>query len=142
MEYPMNEADLRHGHLQWTQGMSFTGRGNTGPTITLDADGKEGPSPIVALLLACGACAGADVVSILVKMQVTLRSFSIEVTGARNSEFPKRYRTLKLTFRLAGDGLTDVNAKRAVELSVTKYCSVLLSLNPDIPIETDVVIEQ
>lgn len=137
----MTEAHLRHCHLEWTSGLSFTGRGPTGPTIILDANSHQGPNPMVALLLAAGACSGADVVSILEKMQVTLRRFQIEVTGSRNPEFPKRYRALTLVFRLAGDGLTETNAKRAVELSVTKYCSVLLSLNPDIPIETEVVIE-
>jgi len=28
-----------------------------------------------------------------------------------------------------------------VDLSVQKYCSVMLSLNPDIPITTEIVIE-
>jgi putative redox protein len=95
---------------------------------------------VVALLMAAGGCAGADVVSILEKMQVKLASCRIEVTGRRNEEYPKRYNHLWLRFHLAGEGLTEANTKRAVELSVTKYCSVLLSLNPDITVETDILI--
>lgn len=138
----MTDADLRHGHLEWTAGMAFIAGAPGGPTITLDGDGAKGPGPMVALLLAAGGCAGSDVVSILEKKQVTLRRFSIDVTGRRNSDYPRRYNELTLVFRLAGDGLTPAKAKQAVDLSVEKYCSVLLSLNPDIPIRTEIVIEE
>lgn len=137
----MNDPNLRHGHLDWTSGMSFTAHAPGGPAIVLDGHGAEGPGPMVGLLLAAGACSGSDVVSILEKMQVTLKKFSIDVTGRRNEDYPRRYNQLTMTFRLAGEGLTDAKAKRAVELSVEKYCSVVLSLNPDIPITTEVIVE-
>ncbi len=131
---------LRHATLDWTGKLTFDAKAANGATIHLDGDGEEAPSMVVALLMAAGGCAGADVVSILEKMQVKLSSCRIEVTGRRNEEYPKRYNHLWLRFHLAGEGLTEANTKRAVELSVTKYCSVLLSLNPDITIETEIVI--
>lgn len=137
----MTDPNLRFGHLTWTSGMSFTASAPTGPSIIIDGNGNEGPGPMVALLLAAGACSGSDVVSILEKMQVTLTSFTVDVTGRRNEELPRRYNALTMTFRLAGEGLTQAKADRAVELSVSKYCSVVLSLNPDIPIETEVIVE-
>ncbi|MEP6590315.1 MAG: OsmC family protein [Gemmatimonadota bacterium] len=137
----MTDPTLRFGHLDWTSGMSFTARGPEGPSIVLDGNGKEGPGPMVTLLLAAGACSGSDVVSILEKMQVTLTAFTIDVTGTRNEEMPRRYNAMTMTFRLAGEGLTQAKADRAVELSVSKYCSVVLSLNPDIPIATEVIVE-
>jgi putative redox protein len=137
----MTDPNLRFGHLDWTSGMSFTATTPGSPTIVLDGKGVEGPGPLVTLLLAIGGCAGSDVVSILEKMQVTLRSFAIDVTGRRNEEHPRSFNAITIVFRLAGDGLTQAKADRAVELSVTKYCSVLLSLNPGIPITTEVVIE-
>ena len=111
----MTDPNLRFGHLDWTSGMMFTAGAPGGPTIVLDGNGNEGPGPMVGLLLACGGCAGADVVSILEKMQVTLRSFTIDVTGRRNEDHPRRYNSLNLVFRLAGDGLTQAKAERAVE---------------------------
>ncbi|MES2124242.1 MAG: OsmC family protein [Gemmatimonadota bacterium] len=137
----MTDPTLRFGHLDWTSGMSFTAPSPNGSTLVLDGNGKEGPGPMVALLLAAGACTGSDVVSILEKMQVKLTRFSIDVTGRRNEELPKRYNALTITFRLAGEGLTQAKADRAVELSVTKYCSVVLSLNPDIPVTTEVILD-
>lgn len=138
----MTDPNLRIGHLDWTSGMSFTAGTPGGPTIILDGKSAEGPGPLVGLLLAAGACAGSDVVSILEKMQVTLRTLAMDVTGRRNEEHPRRFNALTISFRLSGDGLTQAKADRAVELSVTKYCSVLLSLNPDIPITTEVIIQE
>lgn len=137
----MTDPNLRFGHLDWTSGMSFTAKAPTGPSIVIDGNGNEGPGPMVTLLLAAGACSGSDIVSILEKMQVTLKSFTVDVVGRRNEEMPRRYNQLTMTFTLSGDGLTQAKADRAVELSVSKYCSVVLSLNPDIPIKTEVVVE-
>ncbi len=89
-------------------------------------------------LLAAGGCAGADVVVILKKMRVRLREVSIAVEGTRRDEEPRRYVSLRLRFRLTGEELDRAKAERAVSLSVEKYCSVLSSLAPDIPIEYDI----
>ena len=138
----MTEANLRHAVLDWTGGLRFTAGAPGGPQLYLDGDGKEAPSPVTVLLCAAGACSGADVVSVLEKKRLKLTRFQIEVGGRRAEDYPKRYMEIWLTFRLAGEGLTEPAARRAVDLSVQKYCSVLLSLNPDIPIKTEIVIEQ
>ncbi len=133
---------LRQAVLDWTGDLAFTGGHPDGPSVTIDGDGAQGPSPVVMLLLAAGACAGADVVSILEKMKVKLARCRIELSGRRNPDHPRRYNKLWLRFRLAGEGLTETNAQRAVELSVTKYCSVLLTLDPAMPVETEIIIEE
>ena len=137
----MTDPNLRFAHLDWTGGMRFTGGAPGGPTINLDGDGKEAPGPMVALLTAMGGCAGADVTSILEKMQVKLRKFLTDVKGVRAEDHPKRYLSIHFTFTMAGDGLDETKARRAIDLSITKYCSVILSLNPDIAIGYDLVLE-
>ena len=134
-------SDVRTVAVEWQGGMRFRGGVPGGQAVTIDADGKEGPGPMVALLLAGAGCSGADVVSILDKMQVKLRKFTMEVTGVRAPEHPKRYLSVGFRITLAGDGLDEAKARRAIDLSMTKYCSVLLSLNPDIPINYELVLE-
>ena len=134
-------SDLRTVAVEWQGGMRFRGGASGGPAITIDADAKEGPGPMVTLLLAGAGCSGADIVSILEKMQVKLRKFTAEVTGVRAPEQPKRYLSINFKIVLAGDGLDEAKARRAIDLSLTKYCSVLLSLNPDIPITYELVLE-
>lgn len=137
----MTDPTLRQAHLEWSGDARFTVTAPSGHTTTLDGDGKAGAGPMVALLGAMGGCSGMDVVPILQKMQVGLTKCHVDVSGWRNEDHPKRYVRATLTFTLAGEGLTQAKADRAVELSVTKYCSVMLSLQPDIAITTEVIVE-
>jgi putative redox protein len=87
---------------------------------------------MLTLLLAAAACTASDVVVILEKMRITLRDFRIEASGERREEEPRRYTAMHLEYHLKGDGLDEAKAQRAIELSITKYCSVMHSLAPDI----------
>ena len=90
------------------------------------------------LLLAAAACAGIDVVMILQKMRVTIDGFAIDATGERVDDPPRRYRSIKLVFKLAGKGLDRAKAERAVQLSVDKYCSVIHTLSPDVQLDYEI----
>jgi putative redox protein len=47
---------------------------------------------------------------------------------------PRRLASVVLHFRIEGRGIVQSKAERAVELSITKYCSVRSSLAEDIPV--------
>ncbi len=127
--------------LDWAgAGLRFSGKGvePVTPAVVIDGDGNEGPSPMLTLLLAAAACSGSDVVVLLEKMRVRLRSLSIEVYGTRRDEEPRRYVELGFRYRLAGEALDRTKAERAVSLSLDKYCSVVHSLAPDIDVGYDI----
>jgi len=130
----MTDPHLRHAEVTWTGGMKFRGGVPGGPALVVDADGEAAPGPMVALLVAACGCTGADVVSMLQKMQVTLHEYGVHATGRRAPEHPRRYLTLHFRYRMRGDRLDEAKARRAIDLSHEKYCSVLNSLNPDIAI--------
>jgi putative redox protein len=67
-------------------------------------------------------------------MRVALRELRIEASGVRREEEPRRYTAIHLEYHMRGDGLDEAKARRAIELSITKYCSVVHSLAPDIRI--------
>jgi len=136
----MPDENVRSARIAWEGGMRFRGGPEGKASSLVDADGQEAPGPMVTLLLAAAACSGADVVSILEKMQVTLKEFTTEVSGRRAPEHPKRYLTLHFSYRLVGDGLDEAKARRAIDLSHQKYCSVLHSLNADIAITYDIAV--
>jgi putative redox protein len=137
----MIEAPKPIATLDWQGDLRFDAGAPGGARVTLDGNALQGPSPVTMLLCAAGACSGADVVGILEKKRVTLTRCHIEVGGRRREEYPRRFLDVWLRFHLAGEGLTEVAAQRAVDLSVEKYCSVLQSLNPDIAIRTEVVLD-
>ncbi len=127
--------------LDWSgTGTQFVGAGTepSTPSIAVDGDGSAGPSPMLALLLACGACTGADVVTILRKMRVDLKTLRIAVSGVRRDEAPRRFTVVRFHFTLAGEGLDRRKAERAVALSLEKYCSVLHSLAADIRVDSEI----
>jgi putative redox protein len=120
--------------LTWKEGLQFTGGAPGGPTTPIDGDNAAAPGPMLTLLLAAASCSGSDVVSILQKMRVKLRELRIEVAGVRRDEHPRRYVAIHFDYQMAGEGLDETKARRAVDLSLEKYCSVIHSLAPDIRI--------
>jgi putative redox protein len=126
--------ETKRATLNWQQGLRFTGSEPGGPAITVDGDNVVGPGPMLTLLLAAAACSGSDVVLILEKMRVNLRDLRIEIVGTRREEDPRRYVAIHLDYRLGGDGIDPVKARRAIDLSLEKYCSVIHSLAPDIAV--------
>jgi putative redox protein len=89
---------------------------------------------MLTLLLAAAACTGSDVVVVLEKMRVDLRELRIEVAGTRREEEPRRYVAIHLDYHLGGQGIDPAKARRAIDLSLEKYCSVIHSLAPDIAV--------
>jgi putative redox protein len=127
-------AETKRVSLRWTEGLLFRGGEPGGPETTVDGDNAVAPGPMLTLLLAAAACTGADVVLMLAKMRVTLKEFRLEASGERREQEPRRYTAIHLQYHLAGDGLDEPKALRAIDLSIEKYCSVLHSLAPDIRI--------
>ena len=52
----------------------------------------------------------------------------------RREQEPRRYTAIHFEYHIRGDGIDEAKARRAIDLSITKYCSVLHSLAPDITI--------
>ena len=127
--------------LTWHQGLEFSGGVAGKPPIIIDADGAAGPDPRDTLLLALAGCTGADVVSILKKMQFPVRALSVEVAGERRAEPPKRYTSIVLSYRVQAPGAPEERVRHAIELSLEKYCSVTQSLAPDIARRYELVLE-
>lgn len=106
-----------------------------GPVISLDGNAETGPSPVDGLLGALASCAAIDVVDILKKRRTPVASLEVEVLGTRVDSTPRRLKHVLLRFRITGEGIERDQALRAIELSVTKYCSVRDSLDPNLPVE-------
>jgi putative redox protein len=126
--------ETKRATLTWRQGLEFVGEAPDGPATTIDGDNKAGPGPMLTLLLAAAACSGSDVVVILGKMREQLKGLRIQVEGVRREEDPRRYIAIHLDYRLEGARLDPAKARRAIDLSLEKYCSVIHSLAPDIAI--------
>ena len=126
--------------LSWKSGLVFTGGGKGRPAVTVDGDSKAGSSPVETLLIAAASCTASDVVSILEKQRVKLRSLDVAVQGQRREEHPRRFTAIHFVWTIVGEGADETKARRAIDLSLEKYCSVVASLAPDIKVSYDVAI--
>jgi putative redox protein len=85
--------------------------------------------------MAIGGCSGVDVVSILKKSRQQITSFSIEVNGRKpDGVSPSIYEHIHVHFSLNGT-LDAGKVKRAIDLSLGKYCSVARTLEKSASIE-------
>jgi putative redox protein len=123
--------ETKHVTLRWLDELRFEGGEVDGPQVEIDAENVTAPGPMLQVLLAVGSCAAADVVPMLAKMQVGLESLEISLAGLRRVEAPKRYTAIHYHWTIRGSGLDEAKARRAIDLSMEKYCSVLHSLAPD-----------
>ena len=121
-------------HVEWLEGTQFDAGRPDGPKVRIDADARTGPGPFDMLLAAIAACAATDVVEIMRKQRAPLSALSVRVEASRVDETPRRLASAVLHFTLKGADVTPEKAARAVELSVTKYCSVRSSLIADAPV--------
>lgn len=121
--------------IEWDGEHRFdTGRVGA-PRARFDGSGVAGQSPVDALLSAVAACASIDVVDILAKRRTPVGTLDVDVLGDRVDTIPRRIKHITLDFRITGDGIERDQAERAIDLAITKYCSVRDSLREDIGIE-------
>jgi putative redox protein len=100
----------------------------------MDGSGQAGPNMVAVVLIALAGCTGVDIVDILAKRRTPLESMTVDVEGARYAGVPGRLTEITLVYRITGAGIDRAQAERAIELSVTKYCSVRDSLDPTMPV--------
>jgi putative redox protein len=120
--------------VEWVGGLQFDAGRPDGPKVRIDSEAQTGPSPFDMLLGAVAACAATDVVEIMKKQRTSLQALTVRVEAHRVSEIPRRLASAVLHFTLQGPAIAPEKAARAVELSVTKYCSVRSSLSADAPV--------
>ncbi len=127
--------------IDWAGDLEFDAGRPDGPSVRIDGNARTGPSPFDMLLAAIATCAATDVVEIMKKQRTPLDALSVRVEATRVASIPRRIAAAVLHFKLRGPGILPEKAARAVELSVTKYCSVRSSLIEDAPVTWTIEVE-
>ncbi len=134
-------------NVNWMgQGFHMEAENETEGKIRIDGNrtigGLEGGmSPMEMLLAGAAGCSAIDVISILDKQRQELTDLSVAVMGDREKlkEGYSVYHSIHLHFELAGN-LDEKKVARALELSITKYCSVSKALEKGSKITYDFTI--
>lgn len=119
--------------IRYNGGLQFVGEADSKHAVVMDG-GEEfggrdsGARPMELLLMGIGGCSGMDIVSILKKKRERLTGLEISVSGEMAEDYPHKYTQIGIEYVVKGKGLSDEAVKRAVQLSMDKYCSVKAAL--------------
>ena len=119
--------------VKWVENAAFVGETGSSHAVVIDGPAEIGgrnlgARPMELMLLSVGACSAVDVVHILKKARQPVKDCFVEVEGKRAETEPKVFTDIHLQFVISGEGLSENQVKRAVELSADKYCSASIML--------------
>jgi putative redox protein len=88
-----------------------------------------GARPMEMILMGLGGCSAIDIVLILQKQRQQIEEMHITIEAERvPNETPSVFKTIHVHYNFKGD-LNEEKVKRAIDLSMEKYCSVTAILN-------------
>lgn len=119
--------------VKYVDGLQFVGEASSGHAIIMDGDievgGKDtGLRPMELLLIGLGGCSGMDIVSILKKKKEDVTGLEINIKGEKAENYPKKFTDIAIEFVVKGRNISEEAVKKAVNLSMERYCSVKATL--------------
>jgi putative redox protein len=125
--------------LEWMGGVAWCARSDSQHAITIDGAEKigganKGPRPMELVVKGLCGCAAMDIISILTKQKQQIEHATIHARASRTEDVPAVFKHIHLTFAFEGDTLKPQLLRRAVSLSMDKYCSVSKMLSATVEI--------
>lgn len=106
----------------------------------IEIDAKNGFSPKALLLSGLAGCTGVDVVDILEKMRVPYAKLEIKADAEQTEEHPRVFKFINLTYRIKTGEENREKVKKAIDLSLEKYCGVAAMLRKNSRIDYEIEI--
>ncbi len=103
--------------------------------IKIDGKREDGFGAKALVLSAIAACSGIDIVDILSKMKVDFSDFEIETEAEQTEEHPRVFKDIFVTYKLRTDKSNAERVRKAIDLSLDKYCGVSAMLKKNSPIQ-------
>ena len=107
----------------------------------IEIDGGGGFNPKALLLSGLAACSGIDVVEILEKMRVPFADLKIEVETEQTAEPPKVFKDIHINYMITTAEENSEKVKKAIDLSLDKYCGVSAMLSKNSKIDYTITIK-
>lgn len=111
-----------------------------GNSIAVDGDKVNGHGPKALLLSGLAGCSGIDVVDILEKMRVEFSDFSMETEAEQTEDHPKVFTEVTITYQIKTAPENEDKVRKAIELSLDKYCGVAAMLKKNSAVNYKLVI--
>ncbi len=126
---------------RWKKGHEFEAE-HEGNKILIDGSTENGHGPKALLLSALAGCSGIDVVDVLTKMKVDFSDLVIEAEAEQTEEHPKVFKAIHIIYKIKTAAKNRDKVKKAIGLSLEKYCGVAAMLKKNSPIDYSIVIKE
>ena len=131
-----------NARIKWLDHMSFIAETGSGHSLVMDGPPDHGgrnlaARPMEVVLAGLGGCSAFDVVDILRKSRVEITDCVVDLTAERADTVPAVFTHVHAHYIVSGPDLDVQKVKRAVSLSVEKYCSVIAMLRDKVEITYD-----
>jgi putative redox protein len=137
----------RTAFVKQLQGTTLVARGDSKHWVVMDGSPKfagsdAASSPKELLLFALGGCTSMDVIPILMKKKIPVEGFETRLTGTVRDEHPQVFTDIHIEYVVYGKEIDPAAIEHAIELSLTKYCSVTAMLRASVNITHSFRIEE
>ncbi|HEV7331763.1 MAG TPA: OsmC family protein [Flavisolibacter sp.] len=123
----------------WKGGTAYESFQNS---AKVELNSATGISPKALLLTGLAGCSGIDVVEILEKMRVPFANLEIDAEADQTEDHPRVFKTIHLTYKVKTEEENREKIRKAIDLSLEKYCGVAAMLKKNSAIEYAIVITE
>jgi len=104
--------------------------------------GEESFRPMELLLVGLASCSSIDVMQIFSKQKISISNYLVTVNANREEgSIPSLFTDITIHFEFTGD-VPLAKAKRAIKLTIDKYCSVAAVLKPTSQLSASLTLNQ
>ena len=123
----------KKAYVKQIKGITFAGKTDSNHWITMDGPEDFGGSnagirPKELVFLGLAGCTGSDVISILSKKKVKIDNYEMNLTAEVAETHPQVFTKIHIEYVFYENEINPKDVERAIELSLTKYCSVTAML--------------
>ncbi len=137
----------KKAYVKHIKGVTFFGRTDSNHWVAMDGPENFGGSdagtrPKELILLALAGCTGSDVATILQKKKVNMTGFEMNISAEVQETHPQVFTKIDLEYVFYGEEIPKEAVERAIDLSLTTYCSVTAMLKKSVEINHTYRIEK
>ena len=88
----------------------------------------EGGSPVEFLIAGAVGCTAMDMVHILRRRRQNVTGLEVEIKGVQAEDAPNVFTDAHVVYVVRGENIDPTAVERAIDLSMTKYCSASIML--------------
>ncbi len=104
--------------------------------------GEQSFRPMELLLVGLASCSSIDVMQIFSKQKISISNYLVTVNANREEgSIPSLFTDITIHFEFTGD-VPLAKAKRAIKLTIDKYCSVAAVLKPTSQLSASLTLNQ